>query len=373
MNMNRREAMALMGGLAVSTTLEAQSGPQTVAPPFWKSRLSDVQAAVRGVKKGRARVLVQSAGKRDIHLVTYGEKQNLKGTANYNSACGGLDPASYTRKDGTQKPVVFLLGPMHGNEFDGTVGLMNLIRIAETRKDWREREWKELADNIACCRVLIVPCGNPDGRARCRHDSWVGVDRDTSQRAAMGVMADGTSLEWPIVKRIHPMRGAAVKTLGAYFNDSGVNLMHDEWFDPMAAETRAFLRLAREEAPDFIVSLHARTSDPAILSTAYVPRAVKEKVKELGDRVQRRYAAEGLPHEAGGPVPREDGVAFPPPPFNLTSALHHACGAVTFTHECCRYGSKSGAMTHEQMLDIQLLLYDELFKYAVERPVVWMK
>ena len=78
----------------------AASAPQA-PPPFWKSRLSDVDAAVHGVKKGRARVLAQSAGKRDLYLVTYGGKQDLKGTANYNSACGGTDPASYARKDGT--------------------------------------------------------------------------------------------------------------------------------------------------------------------------------------------------------------------------------------------------------------------------------
>jgi hypothetical protein len=33
--------------------------------------------------------------------------------------------------------------------------------------------------------------------------------------------------------------------------------MHDEWFEPMAPETKAFFKLAREEAPDYIVSLHS--------------------------------------------------------------------------------------------------------------------
>jgi hypothetical protein len=325
------------------------------------------------VKKGRARVLTQSAGKRDLYLVTYGEKQELKGTANYNSACAGLDPASYARKDGTQKPVVLLLGPVHGQEVEGLVGLVNLIRIAETGRDWRDREWKELAENVARCRVLIVACGNPDGRARFPLDTRMGMDLKTEQRYAFGARPDGTTYSWPTVKRIHPLRGEAVRTLGAYFNDDGVNLMHDEWFEPMAAETRAFLKLAREEAPDFVVSLHSRRTDPAVLQPAYVARKVKETVRELGDRVQRRYAEAGLPHEAGGPAVHEDGAAFPPPPFNLISALHHACGAVTFTHECCLDGSKTGPLTHEQILDLQLLLYDELLRYAVEHPVVWVK
>jgi hypothetical protein len=60
----------------------------------------------------------------------------------------------------------------------------------------------------------------------------------------MGVKPDGSSHTWPEVKRFHPMRGPQVKTLGAYWNDAAVNLMHDEWFDAMAPETIAFFRLA---------------------------------------------------------------------------------------------------------------------------------
>jgi len=138
----------------------------TNLPPFWKSRLLDIDAAVKDVRKGNVRVLTKSAGGRKIYLASYGEKQSRNGSANYNSAVAGTDPASYARKDGTQRPVVFLLGPVHGAEFEGIVGLVNLLRIAETGKDWRGREWKELAGNFTRCRVLIVPSANPDGRAR---------------------------------------------------------------------------------------------------------------------------------------------------------------------------------------------------------------
>src|SRR5262249_24739298 len=146
----------------------------------------------------------------------------------------------------------------------------------------------------------------------------------------------GSNYTWPAVKRIHPMRPGVYRSLGSYFNDDGINLMHDEWFEPMAAETRAFFELARDEAPDYIVSLHSHASAPSVEPTTYVPRMVKETIKQLGARVQKRYADAGLPHRAqGGPEPREDGMKFPPPSFNLCSALHHACGAVAFVHECC--------------------------------------
>jgi len=95
---------------------------------------------VKQVKKGGVRVLTKSAGKRDVYLVTYGEKQDWKSDANYNSATAGNAPAAYARKDGTHKPVVFLLGPVHGGEFEGIVGLVNLLRIAETGRDLRDRE-----------------------------------------------------------------------------------------------------------------------------------------------------------------------------------------------------------------------------------------
>ena len=370
MNFSRREAMAAMGGLALSPL-----GAQKELPPFWKSRLSDVEAAVKEVRKGKARVLTTSAGRREIHLVAYGEKEDFKPAANYNSACGGNDPSTYARKDGAQKPVILLIGPVHGQEFEGVAGLVNLIHIAETGKDWREREWKALAESISRCRLLIIPCGNPDGRARCPNDSWVGEDLDLHERIGMGVKPDGSNFKWPQVKQIHPMRGPAVGKMGAYWNDDGVNLMHDEWFEPMAAETRAFFRLAREEAPDYVVSLHSHGSAPSVEPTAYAPRSVKETLKDFGDRLQKRYAAAGVPHRAGGPEPREDGATFPPPSFNLTSALHFACGAVTMVHETC-VGVKHDrlpAATHDQLLDIQLLLYEELLAYALSHPVKWTR
>ena len=327
------------------------------------------------VKRGQVRRLTRSAGGREVTLVSYGEREVRPPAANYNSACAGGDPASYARKDGTQKPVVFLLGPVHGAEFEGTVGLVNLIEVAETGKDLRGRPWADLAENLARCRVLIVPSGNPDGRARCPFDSWVGADLATNERVGMGTKPDGTSYHWPEVKRVHPMRGPAVGTLGAYFNDDGVNPMHDEWFAPLSPEVRSFLKLAAEEAPDFLVLLHSHASDASVEPTAYVPRTVKESIKAIGDRVQSRYAAEGLPHRAGGPAPAEDGVTFPPPSFNLASALHHACGGVSFVYES-PVGVRAEpypAWTHEQILDLHMLFFEELLREAVRHLVQWSR
>jgi hypothetical protein len=369
--MDRRQALAALGALPAAFRGKAS----LAAPEFWKSRLADVEVAVMQLKRGTARALAKSPGKRDIFLIKYGKRQDRKSLANYNSACGGTDPASYARKDGFQSPVVFLLGPVHGGELEGIVGLVNLLQVAETGKDLRGRAWKELAENFAKCRVLLVPCGNPDGRSRCKFDSWVGEELSSHEPVEMGVKPDGENYKWPGVKRIHPMRPAAYRSLGAYFNDDGINLMHDDWFDPMAAETRAFLKLARDEAPDFIVSLHSHASHPSIEPTAYVPRTIKETIRRFADALYKRYADAGLPTRKAGPEPGEDGTRFPPPSFNLCSALHHVCGGAAFVHECC-LGVRTAPypkLTHEQILDLQMLLYDELFKYAVAHPVKWVK
>jgi hypothetical protein len=353
--------------------VDGQAAVHAEPPKFWRTRLEHVEEAVRSLTKGTMQIVARSPGGRNVYLVTYGSADNRQGTANYNSALGGRDPSAYARKDGTQKPVVFLLGPVHGQEVEGIAGLLNLIQVAETGRDLRGRAWEELAGHLARCRVLIVPCGSPDARARCPYDSWVGEEFALLERIGMGTRPDGANHTWPSVKTIHPMRGPHVGTLGAYWNEEQVNLMHDEWFDPMTPETRAFFKLVREEAPDFVVSLHSHATTPDVLQTAYVPWTVKQTIKELGDRVQRRYQEAGLPHRTSGAEPKEDGKTFPPPSFNLCSALYHACGGVSFVHEtpCGVRTPPYPQVTHEQLLDIQMLLYDELFRYAVQHPVDW--
>ena len=52
-----------------------------------------------------------------------------------------------------------------------------------------------------------------------------------------------------------------------------------------------------------------------------------------------------------------------------------ACGGTAFVYECC-VGVRTAPypkVTHDQILDLQLLLYDELFRFAVANPVKWVK
>ena len=92
--MTRREGILSVGGLCGASLVAKRSfadGAEAL-PSFWKSRLGDVDFALSQVKKDRVRLLAKSAGQRNLHLVTYGHRDNLASTANYNSACGRSKP-----------------------------------------------------------------------------------------------------------------------------------------------------------------------------------------------------------------------------------------------------------------------------------------
>ena len=355
-------------GIAVQAAEPERRFPQAETPAFWKGRGNEIEAAVKAVKRGKVEVIAHTPGGRAVYLVAYGNRGDLQRQANYGSAAAAGDPSFYARKSPNMPPIVFFVGPCHGQEVEGMVGMVNLLHVAETGKDWRGKDWPALRANLDRCRALIVPLANPDGRARCPYDSWVGVPVEEMTRIGQGTHKDGTLWGWPGAKRLHPMKGD-VGLLGAYFNDDGVNLMHDEFFAPMAEETRALLRVAREEAPDFILLLHSHAQPPEILPTAYVPRFQKEMIARFGERLGERYREAGLP-TGRTPVVAEDGAKYPPPSFNLTSALHHVCGGVSMLFEC-PHGSKETKypqVTHDQILDLQLILYQELLAFAVETP-----
>jgi hypothetical protein len=283
------------------------------------------------------------------------------------------NPLYFARKDSSHKPVVFFLGPVHGQEVEGIVGLVNLIHVAETGKDHRGKKWEELHSKLKKCRVIIMPCGNPDGRKRCPYDSFVGLPVDIMTKYGQGTRTDGSSWGWPMAKSLHPMKGN-VGILGAYFNDDGINMMHDDWFDPMAAETEAILAIARSEAPDLTVSLHSHHQKPRVLPAAYVPWYLKQEIDSLTRRVNGRYKALGLPSYEDDwlPEPKVEDPSYPPKTsLNLIPVLHHVSGTMAFTFECShgtlRSGDTAPMVSFDDILDIQLHLYDEMLEYILEK------
>jgi hypothetical protein len=358
--------------------IEAGDPPNpTDIPDFYKSKLSDIDQEIMNLKTGKAKVVAISPGGLPVYAVYYGERDEFNSRANYNSAVAAQNPAYYARKDKNTKPVVFLLGPVHGQEVENIVGLVNLIHVAETGKDYRGKEWASLKSKIEKCRVIIVPSGNPDGRKRCPYDSFVGLPTKIMTKYGQGTRKDGTFYGWPGAKAVHPMKGD-VKILGAYFNDDGINPMHDDFFNPIADETRAILDIARTEVPDITVSLHSHENKPMILMASYLPWFMKERIDDIRNRLNLRYQNAGLAHvlHEWGSEPSVEDKEFPPrTTFNLIPALHHISGTMAFTFECS-HGTTSDRfpepfVTHSDIVDIQLNLYEEMLDYVQEKRLYW--
>jgi hypothetical protein len=340
--------------------------------PWWRTTLDDVSECLSGVKLGNTDVLCRSAGGREIGYVTYGEKPDFAGTANYNSACGALNTRFYADKSG-RPPVVMLVGAVHAQELEGTAALINLISMLETGKDLRGHDGslaiqnKPLRDLVFenKIRLIIIPILNVDGRVRCQPDSMLGMTNDELRYWGQGTWKDGSLCGWPECKSVHPIKNAA-GFLGAYYNDDGINLMHDDFFNPMAKETSALLRLAANEAPDYIILLHGGSnSTNELLQSSYVPLFIKKKLLKLAERIAEYAKSEDMPSHIRQPK-QED---FPPPSFNLASALHHVCGGVSATYESNQGLAEKNCFTAEDILKQHYLLFRGVFEFSVESRV----
>lgn len=338
--------------------------PPRQLPVFWVGDIKGLADRFERLRHGTARVIAISPGGRPIHLVTYGDKEPLQQKANFNSAIGGRLPSAYMDKDARKKPVIFFVGPVHGHEVEALTGLVNLIEIMETGKDLRGRDQMPLQELGSQCRLLIVPAGNPDGTARFEPRSLQGMGQNDLRFWGQGTWSDDRLCGWPQVKRQHPLVGDNVGFVGCYFNDAGINPMHDEFFEPMGPEAPAILKIAREEGPDLVVSLHSHEPEPALLRPAYLPKAIQQDVRTLAERCFALLEQRNLPHNGLPEVRAEDQEM--PSAFNLTSALYHICGATSFTFECPHGLKGSYEVTHEQILDIQLTLYEAMMQHALD-------
>jgi hypothetical protein len=339
--------------------------PDRKIPKFWVGDVVGLSGRLEKLTKGKVRTIAISPGGRPMHLITYGQKEKLGHKANFNSAIGGAEPAAYMDKAARKKPVILFVGPVHGAEVEGLTGLVNFINIMESGEDLRGKQQAELRALGERCRLLIIPEGNPDGIARFEPRSLCGMEGIDLRFWGQGTWSDNTFCGWPQCKRRHPMAGDDVGFLGCYFDDKGINPMHDEFFDPMGPEAPAILKVAADEGPDLAVSLHSHENKPAVLRPAYVTIEVQQDIRSLAEKCYGLLSERGLPH--GGLFEVESEGGKNPSPFNLTSALYHISGASSFTFEC-PHGLKDGCrVSFEQILDIQLSLYEAMLRHEIDK------
>ena len=160
------------------------------------------------------------------------------------------------------------------------------------------------------------------------------------------------------------MRGGKGAFLGCYFNDAGINPMHDEFFAPMGPEARVILETARKEAPDAVVFLFGGASRAGLMRPAYTPTTVQQRVADLATVLSERLESARIPASGVPGVAAES--RDPPAPFNLISATYHTCGAMCFgfmgPHGLSSSDGEAPTVAPEQILDSHLLLFETLFE-----------
>lgn len=335
-------------------------------PAFWKTDLEYIGALAEKAKRADVREAGRSAGGRPVYQFSYGDRENRRGAANYSSACGAHDKTCYVRRGG--KPVVMLLGAEHGAEVEGTAALVSLIHLLEEDNDLLGDKYESLRAMAGQVRLVIVPVCNPDGRARFPYASALGMTMEEQRYWFQGTWKDGSLCGWPGCKQVHPI-GEAAGFLGAYFNDDGVNILHDNFFRPMAPETQIILDLADAEQPDIVIHLHGGSNSANhLLMTSYVPAEHLEATRELAVRCDAQARSQlGLMFRIDDVPDRESGST--PPSFNLASAVHHVCGckSMIFESNQCVTDYPGAKYTHEQICRSHMILFEQALRMALEK------
>lgn len=337
-------------------------------PVYWKTSLEHVEETLKIVKKGKVTLAARSAGGRPIYTVEYGKSNLPKGTANLSSAMGGKDVRCYADKTGSDyNPTIFLVGCIHGGEFEGTCGILNLIKLLETGTDYAGNPNEELVQLSEKCHLILIPIVNPDGRARVPFDSFVDKTFYELRYYDQGTWKDGSLCNWPDCKKIHPIKDY-VDYLGAYFNDDGVNMMHEDFFGKVSTGTRLVLDICSQEAPDYSILLHGGTnSTDHMIAPTYASWNTKKEVHELDLCIKEACDREQVRHRVLALSDSEKNEN--PPSFNLPSAMHHCCGtpAVTFESNQGLVDDGDVIYSYEEIYKAHMILFGETMRYYLKK------
>ena len=335
-------------------------GTAVDCPPYWITSLEDVKRYLEEkVVKGKVSVAGHSAGGREILVYEYGEKEDLPQTVSFSSAFAAKKPELYTRAPERKKLSLFIYGAIHGAEIEGTAGLMNLINLLEHGTDLRGRKNDKLLELAQEFRLMIVPLSQPDGRARFHRNSLIAQELDVYQYYAHGYWKDGTPCKYPYHKEVLPLPVDEFAPLGAYFNDNGVNCQHDDFFGEPQPEVKTLIKLVHDERPDCILSCHACEADPGMGS----PSAF---LTENGALMSQQISASVMTHQMMANLrPYHRLNLKQHKNFLLQDVLYMASGALPLLYEF-PHGCVNVPFTHEEIIDLGLILFEEIMKFGVE-------
>jgi hypothetical protein len=347
-------------------------------PDFWISDVEGVQHFLREkVRKGRVETIGHSVGGRPILAVAYGEPRQGKGTTTFSGSLGFFDVRAYLGPDYAKK-VFIALGAVHGGEFEGIVGIVNLIAILETGRDLRGKEWPEVtAAASRLDRIVLVPIVNVDGRARIplRMEPWAGTDKRFHEYFNTGCWADGKHIGWPTVKEFIPLDFARTQFPGGYPNDAGVNLQHDDFLGARQPETQALLDLLAREKPDLMFNMHTGAPPENYYVRVHRP-PVEQKLGAVFDELYRTVHT-ALAY-AGLQQTRDPEIEARPPtrphgPMNLETAMNLHCGVLPVlieapSHSFAGRNRKGEVVPHspDMLVDAQLVCHQAGMGFLAE-------
>lgn len=343
-------------------------------PSFWITSYDDVNDFLaRNVKKGKVEIIGTSAGGRPIRAVFYGTPRQGSGTTTFSGSQGFGDVRAYRGPD-HDKTVYMSMAAVHGGEFEGIMGTVNLISVLETGKDLRGKEWPGITDAASRLnRIILIPVTNPDGRIRI--PLKMEIYRDTVYTVPeflnTGGKPDGTITGWPQIKEFIPMDFSKPGFPGGYPNDAGVNFQHDDFLGKKQPETQALFDLTGREKPDLVINLHTGAVYMRMDRPLGEP-ALHDAFDTLFKYVHSELAVNGLqestdPAVAGDPANASTGV------YNIDGALNWHCGTLSVVVESPSHAFSGNSKTRDRhiespdnLLNAQLILHQQAMKFLAE-------
>lgn len=343
-------------------------------PSFWLTTVEEVRGFLtKTIRKGRIETIGKSVGGRDIYAVVYGQPRQGKGTTTFSGSLGFRDVRAYRGPD-HEKKVYMGMSAVHGGEFEGIVGTVNLLSVLETGKDLRGKEWPKITEIMARLdRIILVPIVNPDGRIRIplRMEVYRGTDHTVPEYLNTGGKPDGTITGWPQIKEFIPMDFARPGFPGGYPNDAGVNIQHDDFFGRRQPETQALFDLTERERPDLLLNMHTGAVY-MLMHRPFVEPVLNPVFDNLFRYVHSELAVQGLQYTKD-PVVETDLKKVPLSVYNLDTALNLHSGALSVVVESPSHAfsgknrkGEAALMTPEMLLDAQLVCHQQAMKFLAE-------
>jgi hypothetical protein len=343
-------------------------------PSFWLSSCDEVNNfLIKTVHKGQIQTVGTSAGGRQIRAVLYGSPRQGKGTTTFSGSLGFGDVRAYRGPD-HNKTVYMSMAAIHGGEFEGIVGMVNLISVIETGKDLRGKEWPGITEAInELDRLILIPIANPDGRERIplRMELYRDTIYTVPEYLNTGGMPDGTITGWPQIKEFIPMDFSKPGFPGGYPNDAGVNIQHDNFLGKKQPETQALFDLAEREKPDLIINMHTGALYMRMDRPLGEP-ALHPAFDTLFKYVHSELALNELqesndPAIEGNPARAATGV------YNIDGALNWHCGALSVVVESPSHAFSGNSATHEakiespdNLLNAQLICHQQAMRFLAK-------